>query len=116
MQVKGKLYAINETQVVSEKFKKREFIVETEDQYPQLISIQLTQDRVDLINLFEVGDAVTVSINLRGRAWENPQGETKYFNTVEAWRIEGESAKNAQVQGAKKAPVKQEEFNEDLPF
>lgn len=90
MQVKGKLYKVNDTQVVSEKFKKREFIVETEDQYPQLISMQLTQDRVDLINLFEVGDAVTVSINLRGREWTSPKdGEVKYFNTVEAWRIEG---------------------------
>ena len=45
--------------------------------------------------MFEVGDAVTVSINLRGRAWDNPQGETKYFNTVEAWRIEGESSDKA---------------------
>lgn len=94
MQVKGKLYAIKETQVISEKFKKKEFIIETEDQYPQFILIQLTQDRVDLINMFEVGDKVTVSINLRGRAWENPQGETKYFNTVEAWRIEGATSAN----------------------
>ena len=105
MQVKGKLYAIKETQVVSEKFKKKDFIVETEDQYPQFILIQLTQDRVDLINMFEVGDKVTVSINLRGRAWENPQGETKYFNTVEAWRIEGAtSAKKAQVEEAGDLP------------
>lgn len=108
MQVKGKLYVIKETQVVSDKFKKKEFIIETEDQYPQFISIQLTQDRVDLINMFEVGDAVTVSINLRGRAWENPQGETKYFNTIEAWRIEGATS-------AKKAQVEEEESG-DLPF
>jgi single-strand DNA-binding protein len=109
MQVKGKLHTVKETQVVSEKFKKREFVVETEDQYPQLILIQLTQDRVDLINLFEVGDSVTVSINLRGRSWENPQGEVKYFNTVEAWRIEGEAADKA------KAPA-EEEVDESLPF
>ena len=111
MQVKGKLYAIKETQVISEKFKKKEFIVETEDQYPQFILIQLTQDRVDLINMFEVGDKVTVSINLRGRAWENPQGETKYFNTVEAWRIEGQSSENST--SAKQAPA---EEAGDLPF
>lgn len=113
MQVKGKLYVIKETQVVSEKFKKKEFIIETEDQYPQFISIQLTQDRVDLINMFEVGDVVTVSINLRGRAWENPQGETKYFNTVEAWRIEGQSSENPV--SAKKAQA-EEDFSENLPF
>ena len=113
MQVKGKLYVIKETQVVSEKFKKKEFIIETEDQYPQFISIQLTQDRVDLINMFEVGDVVTVSINLRGRAWENPQGETKYFNTIEAWRIEGQSSEKPVSENT---PQAEEDFSENLPF
>ena len=37
---------------------------------------------------FQVGEFVDVSFNLRGREWTSPQGEVKYFNTVEAWRIE----------------------------
>ena len=89
MQVKGKLYKIDSEQVISDKFKKREFVVETMDDYPQLISIQLTQDRTSLIDIFNVGDEVTVSINLRSRKWTNKEGIDKFFNTVEAWRIEG---------------------------
>ena len=106
MQVKGKLYKIDSEQVISDKFKKREFVVETMDEYPQLISIQLTQDRTTLIEIFNVGDEVTVSINLRGRKWTNKEGVDKFFNTIEAWRIEGATE---QVSG-------QAEEAGDLPF
>ena len=87
MNIKGKLKVINPTIVVSDKFSKREFVVETEETYPQPISIQLTQDKCSLLDLFKVGQDVEVSINLRGREWTSPQGEVKYFNTIEAWRI-----------------------------
>ena len=88
MDIKGKIEVVMETNVVSEKFKKREFVVKTDDQYPQLILCQLTQDKCVLLDKFVVGSAVTVHVNLRGRVWESPQGEKKYFNTIEAWRIE----------------------------
>ena len=87
MTIKGKLKVINPTVQVSEKFAKREFVVETEETYPQPISIQLTQDKCSLLDLFKVGQDVEVSINLRGREWTSPQGDVKYFNTIEAWRI-----------------------------
>jgi hypothetical protein len=88
MQVAGKIVAIMPTQVVSEKFSKREFVVETPDQYPQQILFQLTQDKCTLLDTLKVGQEVDVHLNLRGRSWQNPQGETKYFNTLEAWKID----------------------------
>ena len=88
MQVKGKIVAIMPTQVVSEKFSKREFVVETPDQYPQQILFQLTQDKCSILDSLKVGQEVDVHLNLRGRSWQNPQGETKYFNTLEAWKID----------------------------
>jgi hypothetical protein len=88
MQVAGKIVAIMPTQVVSEKFSKREFVVETPDQYPQQILFQLTQDKCNLLDGIGVGSKLEVSFNLRGREWTNPQGETKYFNTLEAWKID----------------------------
>jgi hypothetical protein len=88
MQVKGKIVAIMPTQVVSEKFSKREFVVETPDQYPQQILFQLTQDKCTLLDTLQVGQEVDVHLNIRGRSWQNPQGETKYFNTLEAWKID----------------------------
>lgn len=88
MQVAGKLVVINATQVISEKFSKREFVVEVPGDYPQKILFQTTQDKCALLDGLQVGQEVNVSTNLRGREWISPSGETKYFNTLEAWKIE----------------------------
>jgi hypothetical protein len=88
MQVAGKIVAIMPTQVVSEKFSKREFVIETPDQYPQQILFQLTQDKCSVLDSLKIGQEVDVHLNIRGRSWQNPQGETKYFNTLEAWKID----------------------------
>jgi hypothetical protein len=73
---------------VSPTFKKRELVVTTEEQYPQHIMVEFTQDKCDLLDSYQVGEPVKVSINLRGREWVSPQGETKYFNSIQGWRIE----------------------------
>jgi hypothetical protein len=89
----GTLKQKTETQVVSDKFSKRDFILTTDTatQYPQFISLQVTQDKCGLLDQFQVGEELKVSFNLRGREWNGPQG-VKYFNTLEAWRIERASA------------------------
>ncbi|MEZ4685233.1 MAG: DUF3127 domain-containing protein [Bacteroidia bacterium] len=89
MNVQGKLHAIMEVQQVTDSFRKREFVIEYADNpmYPQYILFQLIQDRVDLVNGYQAGDMVDVSFNIRGRQWNSPQGETKYFNSLDAWRI-----------------------------
>ena len=71
MEITGTIKLIKETQFVSDKFKKREFVVTTDDTYPQHILIELAQDKTELINNYKEGDKVKVSINLRGREW-NP--------------------------------------------
>lgn len=89
MEVRGKIKLINETQTFGDSgFRKRELVVTTDEQYPQMIQIEFVQDKCDLLNNFQVGQDVKVSINLRGREWINPQGEAKYFNTIQGWRIE----------------------------
>ena len=89
MQVKGKLFEIFDTQQVTDTFKKREFVLEYADNplYPQYVLFQLTQDRVGLLDTFSKGSMIEVEFNLRGRSWKSPQGETRYFNSLEAWRI-----------------------------
>lgn len=69
-------------------FRKREIVITTEEQYPQHIMVEFVQDKTDLLNNYKEGQQVKVSINLRGREWVNPQGETKYFNSIQGWRIE----------------------------
>jgi hypothetical protein len=85
----GQIKVIGETIQVTEKFAKREIVVtDNTSMYPQDISLQFTQDKCDILDQYNVGDSVEVSFNLRGREWTSPQGEVKYFNTLDAWRIE----------------------------
>lgn len=89
MEVQGKVKMIGETQTFGTNgFRKREIVVTTEEQYPQHIMVEFVQDKTDLLNNFQVGQNVKISINLRGREWTNPQGEVKYFNSIQGWRIE----------------------------
>jgi len=89
MELQGKVKLIGETQTFGANgFRKREVVVTTEEQYPQHIMVEFVQDKTDLLNNYQVGQQVKISINLRGREWTNPQGEVKYFNSIQGWRIE----------------------------
>ena len=89
MEVTGKIKKIDETKTFGASgFRKREMVVTTNEQYPQMLMIEFVQDKCDLLNSYQVGQDVKVSINLRGREWINPEGEAKYFNSIQGWRIE----------------------------
>lgn len=89
MEVQGTIKLIEETKTYgSNGFRKREMVLTTDEQYPQHLMIEFVQDKTDLLNSYQAGQQVRVSINLRGREWVNPQGETKYFNSIQGWRIE----------------------------
>ena len=112
MEVLGKVHFISKVQQVSDTFKKCELVVKTEEQYPQFISINFVQDKCDVLNGYKVGDNVTVGINLRGREWVTPQGETKYFNDIQGWKISKTEASATQQEPANLS----EETEEILPF
>ena len=114
MQVQGKIKIIGEVQTFGTDFTKRQLVVTTDDQYPQLISIDFTQDKTDLLNSYKVGQSVDVSINLGGREWINPQGEAKYFNSVTGWKIE--AVTKAEPSQPIAAPNLSQEAEGDLPF
>jgi hypothetical protein len=97
MEVFGKVKQIGNTKVVSDKFKNRELIITTDEQYPQHLSIEFIQDKCDLLDKIKVGDNVKVAINLRGREWTNPQGEVRYFNSLQGWFISQESGTKTQA-------------------
>lgn len=85
----GSVKLIKDTVQISEKFAKREFVVnDASSMYPQDILFQSVQDKCSMLDGFNENDQVEVSFNLRGREWTSPQGEVKYFNTLDAWRIE----------------------------
>ena len=87
-EVTGRLIEVFDEQQISEKFRKREFVVEVQDgQYPEQIKFQLVMDKTNLIDPYPVGSEIKVSFNLRGRGY-NKNGQMLYFTNLEAWRIE----------------------------
>jgi hypothetical protein len=119
MNIKGKLLEIFEVVQVTDTFKKREFVLEYMEnpQYPEFVKFELTQDRCEILNAFKAGEEVEVWFNLRGRKWTDPKGEVKYFNSLQAWRIQQAGAGQQED-----SPRKQEEpgwlagEQDDLPF
>lgn len=121
LQIIGKIHVIKDVQQVSASFKKREFVVEyaTNPMYPQYVQFQLVQDKVEMLEAYNVGDTVKVEFDIRGREWESPQGEVKYFNSLDAWRMTLESAgaeKKTPNPAAPLPPVATTAQESDLPF
>ena len=115
MEVQGKIKLIGETQSIgSNGFRKRELVVTTDEQYPQHVLVEFVQDKTDLLNNFQVGQQIKVGINLRGREWINPQGEAKYFNAIQGWRIENLQQAQAPANAAPVAPSQAFEPATDL--
>jgi hypothetical protein len=109
--MKGVIKVIKPTQQVSEKFSKRELVVTdlSEAQYPQDILFELKQDKTSLLDNFMQGQEVEISFNLKGREWTSPQGDVKYFNTLDAFKIDAIGAAPVAINIASNN-------DEDLPF
>ena len=125
MELQGKIKKIDETKTFGNNgFRKREMVVTTEEQYPQHILVEFIQDKCDLLNNYQVGQPVKIGINLRGREWVSPQGETKYFNSIQGWRIENLQPNSSQGNTPPPPAADQfepasnfnEEDHDDLPF
>ncbi|MCO5724535.1 DUF3127 domain-containing protein [Robiginitalea marina] len=125
MEVQGTIKWIDETKTYgSNGFRKREVVLTTEEQYPQHLLVEFIQDKTDLLNSFQAGQQVRISINLKGREWVNPQGETKYFNSIQGWKIEalqeGDSGSGLPpvppMEAFEPAKDLKEEDYDDLPF
>jgi hypothetical protein len=109
MNIAGKIKLIGQTKTIGNGFKKRDFVVLTNDKYPQSILVEMTQENCDALDRFNPGDEVSVAINLRGREWTSPQGEVKYFNTIQGWKVE---PNQGEVTTAQHSPDRED----DLPF
>jgi hypothetical protein len=92
MEIQGQIIVIGETQVVGQKgFRKRQLVIKTDAQYPQSIPVEFTQDKTGLLDLFKIGDFVTIGINVQGSEWQG-----KYYCNLNGWKIsKGEKEKSA---------------------
>lgn len=129
MELQGTVKLITDTQTFASGFQKRELVLTTQEQYPQPINIEFLSDKISLLDQISVGDEVKIGINLRGREWVSPQGETKYFNSIVGWRIEKSAAGsnfNEPTQATPSTgnsapatndnPFSDDEEEDDLPF
>lgn len=121
MELVGKLIRKFDTQAISEKFSKREFVIEVENkknpQYNDKIKIELTQDNCDLIESFNLGTEIKVHINIKGKEYTNVKKEVNYFNSIQAWKIESSDASNATPsKNTFTKPKKATPEVNDLPF
>ena len=115
MNITGKLIEIFDTVQITETFKKREFIIQDNKnpEYPEYIKVELIQDKVDLLNSLSVGDEINVLINIKGRKWEDKEGNIKYFNSIQGWKIESESGNMNQENEQENI---NQDSDDDLPF
>ena len=112
MELNVKIHSISETQNVTDTFSKREFIVETQEEYKQYLQLQVTKDKCAILDNYKVGDLVNVSLNLRGRLWTNKENKEIAFNTLECWKIsKTESAPEPVFSGNKNLGTEQEDPN-----
>lgn len=88
MELQGTIKRIGDIETFASGFQKREFVLLTTEQYPQPINIEIMGDKIDILDPIKVNDSVVVGINIRGREWTSPLGETRYFNSITAWKIQ----------------------------
>jgi hypothetical protein len=117
-ETRGKIHFINDTQQVTERFRKREFVLELADnpKYPQFVQFQLTGDRCENLDGFSVGDEIQVEFSLRGREWKSPKGDVKFFNSLDVWTIQRDAEAGA---GFDEPPFPSDpppEADEEIPF
>ena len=125
MNIKGKILEIYETQQVTDSFKKREFVLEYAEnpQYPEFVKFEMIQDKCSILDGYKANDEVDVSFNIKGRKWNDPKGGVKYFNSLQAWKIDNagnapQSAPPADDNGMDQMdePGWISEGDDDLPF
>lgn len=120
MELQGTIKKISDLETFSSGFQKTTLILETEEAYPQPISIEFMQDKSDLPSAHKAGDKVTVGINIRGKLWTSPDGVEKYFNSIIGWKIikqqssTGGQQEHAQNVAAEKEKSKDKSFADSI--
>jgi len=113
MEIQGKLIVLNDTETIGSKgFKKRLAVIQTDEQYPQTIPVEFTQDKTSLLNNFNIGDFVKIGINVRGSEWQG-----RYFANINGWKIDKtDSTLTPQQQMPDRDEVNLNVPQDDLPF
>ena len=128
LSISGTIIEISDVQQISDTFKKREFVVEYVEnpQYPEFVKFETIQDKCAQLDAYKLGDKITVQFNLKGRKWTDKTGQVKYFNSLQAWKLEASGAvaqaptssspEAAPLEGLAEPGWSSDEKEDDLPF
>lgn len=128
LSVSGTIIEISDVQQISDTFKKREFVVEYVEnpQYPEFVKFETIQDKCAQLDAYKVGDKLTIQFNLKGRKWTDKTGQVKYFNSLQAWKLEAAGATSqapdstapeaAPLEGMSEPGWSSDDKEDDLPF
>jgi hypothetical protein len=112
LKYKGTIIYIGSTEVVSDKFSKRQIVLSDKtSQYPQEICFEVHKDKCTILDSYNVGDEVDAEFNLSGRLWK----DNKWFNTLVIWKINKVGSNNNVITPAPANPVNNN-VDSDLPF
>jgi hypothetical protein len=122
-EISGKLIEKYDTQVVSDRFKKREFVIEKKEgtptgfEYVENIKFQLTQDKCESLDQMKLGEDITIHFNIKGKRWEK-NGQVSYFNNLDAWKVEKQNSGEVKTTRDRNVEMPPPEMDEtgDLPF
>jgi len=125
-EITGKLIEILPVIQVSDKFRKREFVIERKESgsggavFVDYIKFQLVQDKCEIINDSLLNDEIKISFNIKGNRWER-EGKVNYFTNLDAWKIERAGSQssseynNPPANPLEDMPPEVDDLN-DLPF
>lgn len=112
LEIKGTVHKIEETQTFESGFQKRTLVINNGEQYRPYIAIDFLKDRIDLLDKYKEGDAVTVSVNIG-----NDYYKDKLYNSITGWRIQAsEGSTPAEPSGKVKPATPQEAFGHERTF
>jgi hypothetical protein len=114
MTITGTVHHVGQTEVISEKFSKRLLVVKTDGEYNNLCPIEFTKDKTALLDTLQIGQSVSVEVNLGGREWQG-----KYYASITGWKLTAQARMESRVATAPivtQAPQPIDDNPDDLPF
>jgi hypothetical protein len=123
-EITGKVIEIYPTIQVSDKFRKREFVIEKKEAgntavFVDYLKFQLVQDKCELINESFLQEEIKIWFNIKGNKWER-DGKTNYFTNLDAWKIEKASGSGQERSPRQNVPLEdippENDELSDLPF
>ena len=94
----------------------REFVVTTEDEYPQSLVFEVIKEKCALLDSLVVGERVNVKFRIRGSATKDGQ---RFFNKLSVWQIDRlETGPATAAPGDDEPPMMQPPpgMDDEMPF